>query len=1409
MIACRAAAALALIAILALPGAQAQPAAVREEIDLNAGWSFALSAADGAPRTGDWQRVDLPHTWNAADSANKRNPYRRGVGQYRKDLRLPARFSGQQLYLYFEGANQVAEVAIDGQQVGRHEGGYTGFVFDVTGRIEPGRQHRIGVSVDNTHNDRIPPLEADFTFYGGIYRDVRLIAVDPTHFAFDEFGALDVSVHTESLDESEARIRVTAGIRNAADQRREVRVETSVRDAQGTELVQQSVPMSVESGSVATSDIAAFEIVDPSLWSPESPYLYRIRCRVLDGERVIDEVELPLGLRWFEADSERGFLLNGQPYPLAGTNRHQDREGFGNALSDDQHAEDLRRIREDGFNFLRLAHYPQDPAVLKAADEIGLIVWEEIPVVNRISQSAGFGDSSERMLREMIRQHRHHPSIAFWGTMNEVTLQRPDPEPEGYYEDVVKLARRLEAVAEAEDPTRLTVMALSRDEIDDDVPLEDITDVLAFNLYFGWYYDEFSTLGEFLDDYRAEHPARPLMISEYGAGSDRRVHSRSPARFDFSIEYQQEFHEANFAQVLDRPWLVGSAIWNHFDFGSNHRQDTMFAVNQKGLYDYDRSPKDVAFYYRAQLSDEPVLHIATRDWRHRVGSTDADREVPIRVYANAEAVSLFRNGEALGPKEVQNATALWHVVLADGVNEFTARAEGIEDRATIVYEDRGSAAARTAGSPTAPGGNSGDSGVDRRRAGDAKDVLFAVNAGGGEQVTDADGVAWEADREYGDGPWGHLGGRASRSHHRIFDTGDDALYQSQRSGNHSYRFDLSPGDYCVELLFSPLEEVVPDADFALRVDGSDVPVPTLAAFSAASVQRDVTVEGGDGLSVEFASADGDGDGAAFVNGIAVTSGRCSEPAGGARRAEDSSLPNVLFILADDIGYGDIGAYGGKLATPNIDALAASGMRFTDAHSPAALCAPSRFSLMTGSYPYRNGRPGGSWDLNFSSGFLAGAGHLAAGRHVTVGEVLQRAGYRTAFIGKMHFGGDAFDRSGQAIRNKDRLNQMDFARGIRNGIGSHGFDYAYGLASGIQHEPFAYFENGRYAPVDPADPRDNRSTVLLYNGSYAVGTNGLSEIVEAERIPARADRNYDSSQAGRRLTQRALGFIDDHAAGVANAGGGRPFALVFSSQAIHIPHTPPIDFDGDPSRLDEPVAGQSGGATTDMILELDRQVGALVEKLDAIGELDNTLIFFTSDNGALPENAVDYGDSSHDSNGPWRGYKASIYEGGHRVPFIVRWGDGTGEGSFVSPGRVSSEPIVNHDWVATMYDLTGQTMAVDQALDSASLLPLILGQSEDAVHEFMLYQAGFAGIGAIREGDLVLVIDETRTPVELYDLGVDPSQSDNLIEDPERRSTIERLRQRFLEHNDRDNSTFHEPRTTAPLSFGKTDTETAP
>lgn len=837
----------ALIAAVLLWFGSEVPAGPAQDILLNEDWSFTLEDA-APPETGGsastaWIDVDLPHTWNAADSRNKERPYHRGSGRYRKSLVIEPRLAGKRLYLYFEGANQVAEVAVNGRPAGRHVGGYSAFAFDVSDLVRIDEENEIEVRLDNRHDEDVPPLNADFTFYGGIYRDVRLLALEEVHFGLDDYAAREVRIVADPVSEARAAVRIDAGIANDARDSREVHVESTIADTAGAVVARGSVSAELAAGTVTPLRLGRFEVENPALWSPESPQLYRVTCTIRDDSGVLDRVTYPLGLRWLELDAERGFRLNGRPYRLFGSNRHQDYPGLGNALPDALHRRDLEIIKDNGFNFVRLAHYPQDPAVLETADEIGLLVWEEIPIVNLIGLSGEFRDNSTRMLKEMIRQHRHHPSVIFWGYMNEVTLVDPKPMPADYHEEVIELAKHLQATVHEEDPSRPTAMALSRDELGKAPPLQAVPDVVAFNLYFGWYYEELESLGSFLDDYHARHPDRPMFVSEYGAGSDERIHALEPEPFDFSTEYQQRFHEAAFSQILERPWLVGSAVWAQFDFGSDYRHDTKFGLNQKGLHYYDRSPKDVAWLYKARLDDEPVLHIAAGDWRRRAGSRSADAIMPVDVYSNEPSVELSVNGVSLGSRPVRGAVATWDISFAPGENRLAAHSANREDEVTVHYEDR----------------------RGFFDSGSATGALL-VNAGGGEQFIDGDGRIWEADREYREGSWGHIGGEAERSHHRIYDTEDDPLYQTRRRAPHSWRFDVPDGHYRVGLRFAQLGNPQPGPSrFTVDVNGEPHDIGPVPPFTRRDVDVETAVTAGDGLVLRLP----DGPDEPYLNGIVV------------------------------------------------------------------------------------------------------------------------------------------------------------------------------------------------------------------------------------------------------------------------------------------------------------------------------------------------------------------------------------------------------------------------------------------------------------------------------------------------------------------------------------------------------------
>ena len=831
-----------LIAVIVNPHvAEGQSARIKHTI--NEEWRFYPGEVSGAAvRDHDddaWQTVDLPHTWNAVDSYDKTPGYKRGIGWYRKSLENVSVPPGRRHFVYFEGANQIADVYCNGIHVGRHIGGYTAFVFDLTDHLEPDGPNVLAVRVDNEHNDDVPPLNADFTFFGGIYRDVWLLSTNDVHIEVTDHASPGIFVDTPEVSDTLATVRVRGRVLNEAVEDRTVALRSRILD--GAELVAEfELELDIAAGSAESFDVTTPGIPDLRLWSPASPHLYHVETAVLDDDRVIDLVRVPLGVRWFEVEGIGGFSLNGKPIRLNGTNRHQDYPGFGNAVPNWVHRKDVEIVKENGFNFLRLAHYPQDPVILDETDRLGLVVWEEIPIVNIITMSDTFDRNSETMLVEMIRQHYNHPSILMWGYMNEVMLREPRPEPEGYYERLLALTKHLESVLKKEDPTRLSVMAQSVGEVYNGKGLSDVTDILGMNLYFGWYYDDFDTLGTFLDRLHDQHPDRPLLVSEYGAGSDERVHTREPVAFDFSSEHAQNFHLASFDIMNQRPYVVGSAVWNQFDFGSEGRQDTKNAINQKGLYFHDRTPKDIAYYYRAALLDEPILHIAN-EWSRRAGSCPEDAVQPLWVYSNADEVELVLNGAPVSVKPTVNFRAEWAVALRDGVNRIRASAPGASQfklaEAVIEYDDRGSL--------FGSGAESGD--------------VLAVNTGAHYQYIGPDGVVWEEDRAYESGSWGYVGGRARRVHSRIQGTYDDPLYQAARDSVEAYRFDVADGTYEVEVLLVETARNSNRGSFDVYVNSdrvwSDVDLAgTVGRFTAVSRRVVLEVRGGEGLAVTFEPA---------------------------------------------------------------------------------------------------------------------------------------------------------------------------------------------------------------------------------------------------------------------------------------------------------------------------------------------------------------------------------------------------------------------------------------------------------------------------------------------------------------------------------------------------------------------------
>lgn len=744
---------------------------VRSLRTINDGWSFRM------PEEKAWHAVNIPHTYNL--DAYQGRHYYQGRAHYQRRLDVKPR-DGRRYYLKVDAASKAAEVRIDGQTVARHNGGYTAFVTDLTGRI--GQGSVLEVTVDNARKD-ITPVSADFTFWGGIYRDVWIVETAQQHFNMMNHGSKGIFITTPSVSEERAVAEVRAEVTN--DDVKPVTVELlhTIFSPDGKDLGTIRKRIRLKSGETASATMSAKPVERPELWSPESPRLYEVRSRIVDTRTggVLDEVVQPLAFRWFAFDGERGFTLNGKPYKLRGCNRHQDQAPLGVALDDEAHRRDFRMMKEIGCNFIRISHYPQDDALLEMCDREGMLVWEEIPIVNYVPKTEGYADNCEYNLREMIRQHHNHPSVIAWGYMNEILLHSPNPSSKEWpeaRERTVTLARRLEKVLKEEDSARASVMAFNMTNLYNEIGL-DLEDVAGWNLYHGWYVGKLPDFNAFCEDQHRRYPKHPIIISEWGAGSDRRLHSDNARPFDFSIEYQQTYIEHYLPFIEQTQWISGCAYWNFIDFNVAARQESMPRVNNKGLFYNDRTPKDVAYYFKAMWrKDIPVVHIASRDRPLRTGS-DRDWHT-IKVYSNMKEVELLVNGMAIGRKTVENCHATFSVTLPYGNSIITAK--GIDgsrvcpDVCTVTLQPL----------------------PDMERNGE-----LAVNVGSNCSFTsDVTGLTWLADKAYtSDGKWGHRKGAGRSTTTEIGGTADGPLYQTWLEGDEvEYRVDCPDGTYEVELL---------------------------------------------------------------------------------------------------------------------------------------------------------------------------------------------------------------------------------------------------------------------------------------------------------------------------------------------------------------------------------------------------------------------------------------------------------------------------------------------------------------------------------------------------------------------------------------------------------------------------------
>ncbi len=627
---------------------------MRTITNINKNWAFSLEVkAIPEAFPADWRALDLPYTWNEKDGQDGGNNYLRTKGYFAKSLTKEELTVNEVTYIEFQAVNSTAEVFFNGKKLITHHGGYSTFRVKIENE-DIKDENLLVVTADNSPNNFVYPQMADFTFYGGIYRDVNIISVNKEHFDLDYYGTPGIKVTSEK-DDGKWKIEIEAFCKGE--------VRFSIFDAEGNKIAEKT-----ESGE---NPEAEFEFDTVHLWDGlRDPYLYTAEAVLLaDGEEK-DRVTARFGCRTFEVHPEKGFILNGKKYPLRGVSRHQDRPDIGNALLPEHHKEDLELILEVGANTIRLAHYQHSQVFYDLCDEKGLVLWAEIPYISK-HMPEGF-DNTKTQMTELITQNYNHPSIVTWGLSNEISMGGAEDE------SLIKNHKMLNKLCHKMDKTRpTTIAAVTMAPID--CEYVHISDILSYNHYFGWYGGTTDMNGPWFDDFHKKYPGKAIGISEYGCEA-LNWHTSNPTQGDYTEEYQSFYHEELIKQIAERPYLWATHVWNMFDFAADARSEGgEDGMNHKGLVTFDRKYKKDSFYaYKAWLNPEKMVHICSKRYIDRVEDT-----TKVTVYSNCDEVELFANGVSVGKQKKGKYPFFYFTVENKGETILKAVAGELSDEANI------------------------------------------------------------------------------------------------------------------------------------------------------------------------------------------------------------------------------------------------------------------------------------------------------------------------------------------------------------------------------------------------------------------------------------------------------------------------------------------------------------------------------------------------------------------------------------------------------------------------------------------------------------------------------------------------------------------------------------------------------
>lgn len=633
---------------------------MRKITNFNENWMFSKTITSAPTEiAGEWEKLNLPHTYNGTDGQDGGNDYYRGKCFYAKEISKKDFPENDLVFLEINGANSSAEVFVDGKKIATHHGGYSTFRVNLTDFLSD--KSVLSISTDNSPNDFVYPQMADFTFYGGLYRDVNIITVPKTHFELEYCGGPGIKV-TPAVKGTTAEVEAEAYVSGKEN----CEVKFILKD--GADVIEEKTVSSEKA-------IANFTIENVHLWDGlDDPFMYTLEAELVSNGEILDNISTDFGCRTFEIDPEKGFILNGRKYPLRGVSRHQDRPVIGNALTEKEHKEDIDLILEMGANTIRLAHYQHSQTFYNYCDRAGLIIWAEIPYISKHMPNGKENTLSQ--MKELIVQNYNHPSIVVWGLSNEITMAGSD-------ESLINNHKELNDLVHSLDKTRLTtVAAVTMCSIDD--PYVHISDVLSYNHYFGWYGGNVHMNGKWFDDFHKKYPNRAIGLSEYGAEA-LNWHTSNPEQGDYTEEYQAYYHEEMIKQIMDRDYLWATHVWNMFDFAADARAEGgENGMNHKGLITFDRQyKKDAFFAYKAWLSKEPFVHLAGKRYIDRV-----EEKTKVTVYSNCNEVELFANGVSVGKQQKGKYPFFYFEVENKGETNLKAVAGMLSDESVIKKVDK-------------------------------------------------------------------------------------------------------------------------------------------------------------------------------------------------------------------------------------------------------------------------------------------------------------------------------------------------------------------------------------------------------------------------------------------------------------------------------------------------------------------------------------------------------------------------------------------------------------------------------------------------------------------------------------------------------------------------------------------------